>query len=235
MEIKHLIFDLDDTLYPQCGAMNKGINQRIISGVAEFFGITYEEAALKRQENIVYHSTTLEWLRNEGLADVEWWFSHMHPENEADELEYDPNLPKLLESIKIPKIILTNSPMEHAVRVLEKLKISRYFDQILDLRKTKMLGKPYPTAYYIALESVGGSLCDTLFIDDLVKYTQGWELIGGTAVLVGKNNGKPINSSIKKLQNELSKLLPSEKGRTFNIDSVYELPELLHKIDKKSI
>ena len=45
MKVKHLIFDMDDTLYPPCGAMHKGINQRIISGVAEFFGISVEEAA----------------------------------------------------------------------------------------------------------------------------------------------------------------------------------------------
>lgn len=227
MKVKHLIFDMDDTLYPPCGAMHKGINQRIISGVAEFFGISVEEAAEKRKANIIFHSTTLEWLRSEGLTDVEWWFRHMHPENEADELQFIPELPPFLEFIQIPKIILTNSPMEHADRVLEKLKVRKYFDDVLDLRKTKMLGKPYPKAYEIALQTVGGTFDDTLFLDDLVKYTDGWEMLGGTAVLVGNSNGTRINPNAKKLQEALSHVPPTSKGHTIRLPSIYELPSLL--------
>ena len=119
MNVEHLIFDLDNTLYPSSGNMDKGITQRMMNFVASFFDVSYEEAVKIRAEHIRDFSTTLEWLRSEGLTDVESYFSAVHPPYEADELEENPLLRPFLESIRIPKIILTNAPSEHAERVLK--------------------------------------------------------------------------------------------------------------------
>ena len=71
MNVEHLIFDLDNTLYPSSGNMDKGITQRMMNFVASFFDVSYEEAVKIRAEHIRDFSTTLEWLRSEGLSDVE--------------------------------------------------------------------------------------------------------------------------------------------------------------------
>ena len=67
MEIKHILFDLDNTLYPATSAMDKGITTRMYECIMDFFGISLEEAIELRKEKIVHFSTTLEWLRNEGM------------------------------------------------------------------------------------------------------------------------------------------------------------------------
>ena len=43
MKISHLLFDLDDTLYPSSSNMNAGINRRMMECVADFFNCCIEE------------------------------------------------------------------------------------------------------------------------------------------------------------------------------------------------
>ena len=103
MNVEHLIFDLDNTLYPSSGAMDRGITQRMMNFTASFLGVSYEEAVKIRAEHIRNFSTTLEWLRSEGLTDVESYFAAVHPPYEADELEENPSLRPFLESIPFRK------------------------------------------------------------------------------------------------------------------------------------
>jgi putative hydrolase of the HAD superfamily len=226
MLISHLIFDLDNTLYSSTAEMDTGITFRMISCVAEFFDISYTEAVALRAQKLPGFSTTLEWLRHEGFSDTERYFSRVHPENEAEELPADPDLRPLLESITIPKSILTNSPREHADRVLKKLNVSDLFTNVCDIRDCHLNGKPYPEAYRKSLELCGGTINDTLFFDDQYKYTDGYEVLGGTAVIVGTENGAHLNSTLP------SSLLPRmdqppHLGRTLSMPSIYGLPSLL--------
>ena len=223
MKIEHLIFDLDNTLYPSTGAMDAGISSRIMQNVCSLFNVSLEEAKKLRQEQIGNFSTTLEWLCFNGLKNTDLYFSSVHPENEADELEADFRLRPMLETIKIPKIIFTNSTKEHAERVLKKLNILDLFDHICDIRECNLKGKPYESAFNTALKACGGTVYNTVFFDDLIKYTDGYKAMGGTAVLVGNKNGKPLNPEAK-----CSKYSTAErKGSTFKIDTIYELPEIL--------
>ncbi len=226
MHIEHLIFDLDNTLYPASAAMDAGITRRMMECVAVFFKVSMEEAAEIRKGKIRSFSTTLEWLRSEGLSDIEGFFSHVHPENEADELEEDKRLRPFLESIKIPKIICTNAPREHAERVLKKLNISDLFDTICDIRDCNLFGKPYASAFESALEYAGATIDNTLFLDDMQKYTDGYQAMGGTAVLIGNKNGKPLTSDAS----SAFKGIAPHPGRTFRLESIYQLPELLEKL-----
>src|SRR5574344_1233148 len=163
MQIKHLIFDLDTTLYSSTAAMHRGITFRMLPCVAEFFHIIYDEAVALRSQNLPEFSTPLEWLRHEGLTDIEGYFAKVHPGNEADELPPDPALRPLLESIAIPKSVLTNAPREHADRVLAKLDVADLFTSVCDIRASPLKGKPYPEAYRTALAQCGGTIDDTLF------------------------------------------------------------------------
>ena len=50
MEIKHILFDLDNTLYPATSAMDKGITTRMLECVADFFNCSIEKAIEIRKE-----------------------------------------------------------------------------------------------------------------------------------------------------------------------------------------
>lgn len=223
MTVKNIIFDLDNTLYSPTSAMDAGISRRMMDAVADFLGMDLDAATELRHKNVPYYSTTLEWLRSRGLTDVEGYFAKVHPDNEADELAYDKDLRSFLQSIEQKKIVLTNAPREHADRVLEKLKIADLFSAVVDIRACGLLGKPYANSYKIALEKCGGTIDDTIFLDDQYKYTDGFEALGGTALLVGNKNGARLNPESA----AYNKDVPPHPGRTIKIESVYDLPKIL--------
>lgn len=223
MTVKNIIFDLDNTLYSPTSAMDAGISRRMMAAVVDFLGMDLDAASELRHKNVPYYSTTLEWLRSRGLTDVEGYFAKVHPDNEADELAYDKDLRSFLQSIEQKKIVLTNAPREHADRVLEKLKIADLFSAVVDIRACGLLGKPYANSYKIALEKCGGTIDDTIFLDDQYKYTDGFEALGGTALLVGNKNGAHLNPESA----AYNKDVPPHPGRTIKIESVYDLPKIL--------
>ncbi|MBQ7881144.1 MAG: hypothetical protein IJ312_00320 [Treponema sp.] len=218
--IKHLIFDLDKTVYSETSKMSEGISRRIIGYCAKFFNIEFGECVLAREKALQTYETTLSWLKACGLEDVDDYFSYVHPENEVEELIPDPNLRPLLESIKLPKVILTNSPEEHAEHVLHRLGIRDLFAaEISDIRKNDLKGKPYDFAYKNALDIIGGTVSDTLFLDDWGAYVLGYAELGGISVQVGSD---PLPSGYK-----------NYSGRIFKIKTIYELPNLLRKLNSK--
>lgn len=229
MKVKHLILDLDNTLYSSNGKMDHGITQRMNECVMELFKCSYDEAVKIRHERVTGFSTTLEWLQSEGLKDTEAFLAHVHPDEEADEVPEDPALRGLLMSIDIPKIICTNSPLEHAERVLKKLNVLDLIEKICDIRTFGFKGKPYASAYKTSLKEAGGTFEDTLFVDDMIKYTDGWTYLGGTAVLIGNKNGRPLSPDATALT-----INPEiKKGETIRINNIYELPEVISSLEKE--
>ena len=78
MKISHLLFDLDNTLYPSSSQMDAGISRRMLECVQDFFHCDYETAVALKKKNIIHFSTTLEWLRSEGLTDTEVFFAQFN-------------------------------------------------------------------------------------------------------------------------------------------------------------
>ena len=220
---------MDNTLYPASSDMDKGITRRMLECVADFFHCDMEKAIQLRSERIVHYSTTLEWLRAEGMTDVEGFLAHVHPDNEADELSEQPALRDFLISLNMPMSILTNAPHEHADRVLAKLGVADLFEAVTDIRDAGFNGKPYPDSFMAALRKAGSSLEDTLFLDDMQKYTDGWAALGGTAILIGDKNGKPLTSDARSMIEARKANKSGQPGRTIRMDSIYQLPDFLKK------
>ncbi len=189
MTIKHLLFDMDNTLYPSTVAMDTGITKRMLGFVASWLNVSYEEAIKRRAKGLPKYGTTLEWLqKEEGLKDIEVYFRAVHPESEESELPEQEDLRPFLQSLNMPMSVLSNAPIEHVNRVLKKLNVIDLFDSITDIRACNLKGKPYESAYRTALKAAGADIENTLFFDDHPKYIKGYSAIGGTAVLVGKGS-----------------------------------------------
>ena len=227
MKFSHLLFDMDNTLYPASSDMDKGITRRMLECVADFFHCDFEKAIELRAERIVHYSTTLEWLRAEGMNDIERFLAHVHPDNEADELQPQPDLRNFLISLNMPMSILTNAPHEHADRVLSKLGVADLFEAVTDIRDAGFKGKPYPDSYNAALNKVGATLENTLFLDDMQKYTDGWVAMGGTAVLIGDKNGKPLTQTARAMIEARKANKSGIEGKTLRLNSIYEIGKLL--------
>lgn len=215
--IEHLIFDLDRTLYPLHTEMSDRISYLTKKFVADFWHVSLEEGSKMRHDGVVKYGTTLDWLMSAGgFKDVDGYFKTVHPDNECEGLPKAPALRPLLESLPQKKMILTNSPAEHAERVLKFLGVRDLFDSICDLRMNHMKGKPYASAFNTALRMCGGTIENTLFLDDAEGYTDGWVALGGTAVLVNEG-GMKLHT-------------PNLAGRTLVIKDIYELPSLLQTL-----
>ncbi|MFA6366070.1 MAG: HAD-IA family hydrolase [Candidatus Hydrogenedentales bacterium] len=181
---KALMFDLDNTLYSEKTGMETQVLERINGFVSGFLGWPPEETNLRRREGAKRFGTTLEWLVYEkGLKDVDAYFSFTHPEGEESCLTIDDGVKGILDSLDYPKIVLTNAPMEHALRVLRKLDILDRFEGIYDIRYNGLVGKPHPKSYLRVLEASGFSAETTVFIDDSPKYVKGYLALGGRAIL----------------------------------------------------
>jgi putative hydrolase of the HAD superfamily len=184
-----VLFDLDNTLYPESAGMDRDITRRMIDYVAGFLGMSQEEARRFRHERAKKYGTTLEWLRAEqGFTDTEDYFAAVHPAGEEYCIEADPELERVLDALPQRKAVLTNSPMEHAERVLAKLGVADRFDAVYDIRFNGLKGKPWPEAYRRACEASGFGIDETVFIDDLPKYVRGFLDIGGRAILIDEAN-----------------------------------------------
>ncbi|MDR0761235.1 MAG: HAD-IA family hydrolase [Treponema sp.] len=190
--IRYILFDLDNTLYPLRSGMEDALQRRILDYVRRFLELPLEEARRVRNEGISRHGTTLEWLMHEkGLTDIDRYYAAVHPEGEENDLAIDPDLRPFLERLPVPKAILTNSPKEHSDRILKKLAIADLFTHVFDMRWNGNQGKPLPAAFYRALEVLGSSPAETLFIDDYPRYVKGYIALGGRGILLDEQDANP--------------------------------------------
>ncbi|GMO49864.1 MAG: pyrimidine 5'-nucleotidase [Treponemataceae bacterium] len=209
--IKHLLFDLDNTLYSSSLPMENEVTRRMVQFAADFLNVSFEKAYEMRFGKDARYSTTLEWLMSEyGLSDTEEFFCRVHPESELSELVFDPELRPFLRSLNMPMTILTNAPRIHADRVLRFLKIDDLFLNVIDVETNNLKGKPYADAFMNALSASGFSVDETLFFDDYPSYLMGFQNLGGKTVLVGQN-------------------APPPGLNCFHIKSIYETPRILRE------
>ena len=183
--LRFVLFDLDNTLYPESLGMDRDIVMRMNAYVAKLMGISKHLALALRREHAKRYGTTLEWLIAEhGFTDSEDFFAAVHPEGEEYCISGDPGLARALDAVDLPKAILTNSPSEHAHRVLRKLGVADRFAAVYDIRFNALRGKPHAEAYRRACNASGVAVEEVLFVDDMPKYVRGFLDLGGTGLLI---------------------------------------------------
>lgn len=184
-DIKYILFDLDDTLYPATAGIQSYFNQQISDFVAQELNIDPEEADRLRQDGFLRHGTTLRWLMQErGFSDIERYLTAIHTTDVTEAIPYDPELRDLLQSLPQRKSILTNSIKEHAERVLDRLRIRDLFEHIIDIRDSGYRNKPAPEAFQAALARIDTAPEQILFIDDNPSFMAPFEELGGHVLLM---------------------------------------------------
>ncbi|MGI5173117.1 HAD-IA family hydrolase [Treponema sp. OMZ 840] len=218
--IKNLLFDLDDTLYCSSSSIGPNTRKRMIRFIARFLNKSEEEVMEERSRRVRFYSTTLEWIvREHGFSDIDSYFRFIHPDEEVNEIEFDPGLRPLLESLNktYHLSLLTNSPAIHFEKILKHLNVYDLFDGIYGIEENKFQGKPAPQAYLNAVTDKGFTVENTLFIDDLPKYIKGYSALGGKAVLIDETG-------------RFAHMPLVEEAPFARLKSVHELPALLKKL-----
>jgi putative hydrolase of the HAD superfamily len=185
MGIRAILFDLDNTLYPASSGVMEHIDRRIGEYVQQRLGLPEEEALEIRRHFYATYGTTLRGLQQRyGFADTEDYLSFVHNVAIEDLLQQNAELDAALSRLTVPKVIFTNSPREHAERVLRQIGIAHHFEQLFDLRYFNFVAKPDPAAYEHILEKLGVAGHETLLFEDTPHNLGPARALGMTTLLI---------------------------------------------------
>lgn len=213
--IKHIIFDVDKTIYPESCGFGGVMDDKISEYTAAFMNISLKEANKLRKESVRNYGTTLKWLQEEhGLTDTDHYLNAVHPEDVENYLPHREKIKATLHNINIPMSILSNGPIENVNRILNFYSISNLFDPIIDIKINNLVGKPNVSSYEKILKEIDHSIDEILFIDDVEDYLIPFFNMGGKVLLVNENK-KPTKMGFNQIKNIL--YLPDYLKREFNI------------------
>jgi len=188
MQPAYILFDLDETLYPASSGLLKEVGRRMTEYVSGFLEVDPEKALFLRRELTRKYGTTLKGLLVEyGLGNADEYLEYCHPAPVDKYLSRDPELAQVLTALALPKSILTNSPLEHAERVLDYLQVRNCFEHIFDIRFNNLSGKPDPEIYRKTLNVLKRDPEEVLFIDDRLAYLLPFQSMRGQVLLVSAN------------------------------------------------
>ena len=189
-----VLFDLDNTLYPESSMLGAELSRRINKYAADFIGVSEEEALRLRESEKKQYGTTMRWLvQRYGLSDLHHYIEAVHPVNVGDFISKDGELRVFLDSLPVPRSILTNSPASHARRVLRYLEIEDCFEHVFDLNYSSFRGKPHRETYESVLNAIDRRAPEVMFVDDVPSYLTGFRALGGAAVLVDEEGTKVLD------------------------------------------
>jgi putative hydrolase of the HAD superfamily len=183
--IKHLLFDLDNTLYPESTGLEDFVFHRMVEFSAGILGMDYDRVRAERMAMKAKYGTTLEWLMGEyGFDDERGFYADVHPEEELQFLRRDPALRPMLEPLAFARDVFTNGPGEHAELVLGFLGVRDLFGNVFDIRFHGLRGKPRRSAYERVFGAIAADPSECVLFDDNVHCVEAMVGSGGTGVLV---------------------------------------------------
>ncbi len=183
--LKVILFDLDETLYPRSSSLMPTIARRIEQYVIERVGIPLAQADELRRHWRVTYGTALRGLIEEGYDfDVDDYLRYVHDIKLDGLIEAQPEVRQMLLNIPLRRVVLTNSDVQHATRVLGHVNLLDCFERIIDIRALHYINKPDPQAYRLALGMLGANAGEAVFVEDTPVNTRPAKALGMTTILV---------------------------------------------------
>jgi pyrimidine 5'-nucleotidase len=196
MQIDYLLFDLDDTLYPPSSGLWDAIGERINQFLLDNIDIAPDAVKTVRDDLFHRFGTTLRGLQVEHGINPYKYLNYVHNVPLEAYLMPNPTVRNVLSQIKSHKVIFTNADRNHALRVIERLRLDGIFERVIDVMDVAPHCKPQPEAYTRALNL----LCDPLpsqcvVIDDSPRNINTASELGFYTILVGSHDGHEVNAS----------------------------------------
>jgi putative hydrolase of the HAD superfamily len=188
--LRFVLFDLDNTLYPQACGLWEEIGHRINLYMIERLGMDPEDVTRQRQDFLHAFGTTLNALRRFYPVDPNDFLNFVHNIPLDQYIHYNPELDEMLSRIKLRKVIFTNADARHARRVLSRLRILQHFESIVDIHMLDFLNKPDQRSYEQALKFVEAKPEECILIEDSAANIEGARRLGITTVMVGGQPAK---------------------------------------------
>lgn len=185
MAIRAMLFDLDNTLYPASSGVMQLIDRRIGAFVEERLGISEAESRGLRRQYYATYGTTLRGLQQHySDIDTNTYLQFVHDVAIEEYLRFDAELDERLAKLAVRKVIFTNSPREHAERVLRALGLEHHFERVFDLRYFNFVGKPDPATYQHIVDQLGIAGDEALLLEDTPENLPPAKALGMTTMLI---------------------------------------------------
>ncbi len=219
--IKHILFDLDETLYPTATGLMLKISQRMNEFMIQRLGVPESQVNAMRQSYWQQYGTTLRGLYTERHIDPLGFLDYVHDVRLDEFLKADARLDEMLGRVKQDKYIFTNAPADYARRVLKILGIERHFRQIFDIHFIEFDSKPAPSGYAKVLAALGAQASECLMIEDSARNLVPARALGMRTILLdGKGQvkaGEPL------------------EGIDQTISTIYDLIHVLEKLEDSTM
>ena len=183
--MKAVLFDLDNTLYPEECDLFSLIDVRINRYMEEIVAIDPTDVDELRRRYWHDYGATLQGLVRHHAIDPEDYLDYVHAVDVSSRISLDPELRHTLETLGLPSYVFTNGSRCHVDRVVTALGLDGIFTDIFDIRIADYQPKPNPDPYRQVLQELAlpGDQC--IMVEDQLKNLQTAKQFGMKTVLVG--------------------------------------------------
>ena len=175
------VFDLDNTLYPAVHSLFPQIDERIRCYIARHLDLDQDAAYRLQKTYYREYGTTLRGLMSVHGTDPNDFLDFVH-DIDHSVLQPDPRLSAAIASLPGRKLIFTNGSYQHAVRVMERLDVTRHFEDIFDIVAADFIPKPQMQPYEKLATRFNITLNKSVMIEDLERNLVPAAQLGMTTV-----------------------------------------------------
>ena len=177
-------FDLGNTLYPHTARVTEALEEKMNAYVAEIAQLDTLDAATMRQGYFERYGTTLRGLQLHHAVDTEAYLARVHDIQIEALVTRNQLLCDLMQPILNQSTVFTNSPREHAIRVLTALGFQDQQWSIVDIRATDFQPKPQLAAYEAALRAAHAEPASSVLFEDTLVNLKTAKAIGMQTVYI---------------------------------------------------
>lgn len=186
--IKNMIFDLDETLYP----INPQIEEKFVGKMLEFFrgkmNIEVNDFDTHMKKWKEEYGSDINAVSSMGI-DPEYFMNYVC-DIDMSSIEYNENLEKKLKKLPHRKFIYTNSTKGHVDDVLHNLGVKDVFTDVFTIKESDFILKPDIKSFNSFFERYKINPKETVMFEDNLKNLKIAKDIGMTTVLISNNNEK---------------------------------------------
>ncbi len=182
-DIDAWVFDLDDTLYAMSPDLAAMFDSRMREFIAREIGVSDEAASLLQHDLFRRHGATARGLMIEHGISPDDFLDYVHDVDHAS-VTPDPELARAIAGLPGRRFVLTNSPLSHAKRVIEKLGANGHFADIFDFTRAGHHAKPSAEVYATLIAETGIAPERTAMFEDMARNLAVPQRLGMTTVLV---------------------------------------------------
>ena len=202
------IFDLDNTLYSADSGIFQQVHQLMGKFIQKFLNIDLQKAKEIQKKYYKKHGTTLRGMMDNYGVDPDHFLEEVHKLDYSIVSSND-KLNEELKKLKGKKIIYTNANMKHTLNVLERIKLSNFFDEIFDIKMANYIPKPEMKPYEQIIKDFDLNPSTSAMFDDIAKNLVPAKKVGFTSIWINagyENFSDDIKSSNKYLDFETNDL-----------------------------